>query len=189
MSDAEPDPGATNRGRFRKGRSGNPGGRPRKQPVAVASAFDIVVGKTLTVTRNGIPREVTMEEALQHRTYQDAIAGKRMAQRQVLKWIEKREAWIAENRPAAVVHPIRAYRMHDASNADEAMLLLGMVVEDPDRTGPEWTERSLLLEPWAVQLALKRRRGRQPLDQKAIDDITRSTSNPRSLRWPRGSAP
>jgi hypothetical protein len=33
-----------------------------------------------------------MEEALQHRIYQDALAGKGMAQRQVMKWIAKREA-------------------------------------------------------------------------------------------------
>jgi hypothetical protein len=29
--------------------------------------------RTLTVTQGGKPREVTLEEALQHRTYQEAI--------------------------------------------------------------------------------------------------------------------
>jgi hypothetical protein len=31
--------------------------------------------KTLTVTRDGIAREMTVEQALQQRTYQDALAG------------------------------------------------------------------------------------------------------------------
>jgi hypothetical protein len=42
--------------------------------------------RTLTVTQGGKPGEVTLEEALQHRTYQDAIkGGNRASQREVLK--------------------------------------------------------------------------------------------------------
>jgi Family of unknown function (DUF5681) len=185
LSGSSPEPGSSTGGRFRKGRSGNPGGRPRKQPVASTSAFDIVVGKTLMVTRNGVPREVTMEEALQHRTYQDAIAGKRIAQRQVLKWIEKREAWLEKQRPNKRTPAFKTVHLHDADNADDAMLLLGIVVENPDRTGPDWKERQLLLEPWAVQIALDRRRGRTVLEQMDIESIMRCTRHPDSLRWPR----
>jgi Family of unknown function (DUF5681) len=188
LSGTGPHSGAPNRGQFRKGRSGNPGGRPRKQPVAMASAFDLVVGKTLTVTSNGVPREVTMEEALQHRTYHDAVAGKRMAQRQVLRWIEKREAWLARHRPAAK-QPSPIVFMHDAENANEAMLLLGIATEDTDRTGLDRKEQYLLLEPWTVQMALDRRRRQRPLEQKQVNEITRYTRDPRSLRWPRGSGP
>jgi Family of unknown function (DUF5681) len=185
LSGSGADAGGATRGRFRKGQSGNPGGRPRKQPVASTSAFDIVVGKTLTVTRNGVPREVTMEEALQHRTYQDAIAGKRMAQRQVLKWIEKREAWLEKQRHKNRTPAFNTVHLHDADNADDAMLLLGIVVENPDRKGLDWKERQLLFEPWAVQMALDRRSGRTVLEQKDIETITRCTRRPDSLRWPR----
>jgi Family of unknown function (DUF5681) len=90
-----------NSGWFGKGRSGNPGGRPTASPAPQSSAFDIVVEKTLTVARHGIAREITVEEALQQRTYQDALAGKRMAQREVLKWIAKREAWLVKHAPKA----------------------------------------------------------------------------------------
>lgn len=47
--------------RFRKGQSGNPKGRPRKvrPEQASASAFDIVLDKTLTVMQNGVERELT----------------------------------------------------------------------------------------------------------------------------------
>ena len=54
-----------------------------------------MIDKTLTVTQGGVPREVTVEEALQHRTYQDAIAGNRAARREVLKMIAKREQYLA----------------------------------------------------------------------------------------------
>jgi len=57
------------------------------------------VDKTLTVAHH--TREITMEEALQQRTYRDALAGKRMAAREVVKWIMKREAWLAEHEPKA----------------------------------------------------------------------------------------
>ena len=57
---------------------------------------------SLTVTQGGVAREVTAEEALQHRTYQDAIAGSRAAQREVLKMIAKRERYLASTRQEAV---------------------------------------------------------------------------------------
>jgi hypothetical protein len=41
------------------------------------------------VAHQGGTREITVEAALQQRTFQDALAGKRMAQREVLKWIVK----------------------------------------------------------------------------------------------------
>lgn len=92
-------------GRFEKGQSGNPKGRPRKgrNEAAEASAFDVIVEKTLTITRDGVQREVTVEEALQHRTYQAALAGDRAARREILKMIAKREAALAKTRPRQIV--------------------------------------------------------------------------------------
>ena len=87
--------------RFRKGQSGNPKGRPRSERATPGSAFDIVIDKTLTVTQGGVPREVTVEEALQHRTYQDAIAGNRSARREVLKMIAAREKYLSAASAAA----------------------------------------------------------------------------------------
>ena len=80
----------SNGGWFRKGRSGT-GGRPIGSRAPQSSVFDIIVEKTLTVTRHGITRETTMEEALQQRIYQDALAGKGMALRAIAKALIRSE--------------------------------------------------------------------------------------------------
>ena len=63
------------------------------------TAIRQTVRTRVQVTQNGKPREVTVEAALQHRTYQDALAGNRAAGREVLKMIAKREKWLAAKAP------------------------------------------------------------------------------------------
>ncbi|MCA0273117.1 MAG: DUF5681 domain-containing protein [Proteobacteria bacterium] len=177
--------GASSKGRFKPGKSGNPKGRPRKVVEARSSAFDVVIDRTLTITRNGQPREVTMEEALQHRTYQDAIAGRRMAQREVLKWIRKREAWIAARNATKGTRRIEVKQSPDPMNALDALLILGIATPDDDvaKYGPNDQYRRALLEPWAVQAALDLRRSATPLTGKERAEILRCTRNIASLRW------
>jgi hypothetical protein len=170
--------------RFRKGKSGNPKGRPKAEKANTGSAFDIVIDRTLTVTQGGTPRSVTVEEALQHRTYQDAVAGSRLARREVLKMIARREEYLATKhgkkwRTVEWGHEV------DPENAEAALLLLGIADYNPARQGPEYQGRQLLLEPWAVQAALRRRRGGQRLSDKEVSEIRRCTREAGSLRWPR----
>ena len=101
MSDKPRSHAAQNPGWFPKGRSGNLKGRPTSSHVPKSSAFEVLVEKTITVADRGATREITMEEALQQRSYRDALAGKRMVQREVLKWITKREAWLTKHAPKA----------------------------------------------------------------------------------------
>jgi hypothetical protein len=178
--------GATsNPGWFRKGRSGNPGGRPTASRVSQASAFDVVMEKTLTVAHRGGTREITMEEALQQRTYQDALAGKRMAMREVVKWIIKRETWLAKHAPKASRREIPLLSSPDPDNADAALLLLGIAAANPARADIGADRAQLLLEPWAAQAALRRRRGGQRLTDGERNEIRRCTRDPDCLRWPR----
>jgi hypothetical protein len=177
----------SNRGWFRKGRSGNPGGRPSTSPHSQTSALDVVVEKTLTVAHNGGTREISMEEALQQRTYRDAVSGKRMAQREVLRWITKREAWLAKHASKASPRPITHHISPDPDNADAALQLLGIAAFNPDHADIGADRAQLLLEPWAVQVALGRRRGGQRLTDRERDAIRRCTRDPDSLRWPRGT--
>lgn len=172
-------------GRFRKGESGNPKGRPKSRPSPSPSAFGIVIDRTLTVTQNGTPREVTVEEALQHRTYQDAITGNRAARREVLKMIAKRERWLAATAPKqhSIEHLVEPV---DPENANEAMLLLGIAERDTRDYGPNDENERLLLLPWAVQAALSRP-GRRRLTAKEVSDVKRCTRDAETLRWPAGT--
>jgi len=121
-----------NPGWFPKGRSGNLKGRPTSSR-SKASAFEVLVEKTLTVEGQGGTREITVEEALQQRTYQDALAGKRMAMREVVKWIIKRETWLEKNAPRSSRQMITHGIAHDPDNADAALLLLGIAAHNPER--------------------------------------------------------
>jgi hypothetical protein len=128
-----------------------------------------------------------VEEALQQRTYQDALAGKRMAMREVVKWIIKRETWLEKNAPRSSRQMITQGIAHDPDNADAALLLLGITTHNPERADIGAGRAQLLLEPWAVQASLRRRQGGQRLNDKERDEIRRCTRDPNSLRWPRGT--
>lgn len=166
--------------RFRKGHSGNPGGRPKVRRPHV-SAFDVVFDKVLTVTQGGRERELTVDEALQFQTYQEALKGNRTAIRLVLKMIEKREAALARlHKPQP--NPVTTRFEFDAVNADEAMRLLGIV--EPD---PLWGDEHprMKVATWAVQAALSRP-GRRKFTEKQVENIKLFTTEAGKLRWPRG---
>lgn len=176
--------GSGSTGRFAKGQSGNPKGRPRKTRVMVAStsAFDIIVDKVLTLTRDGVAAEVGLEEALQHKTYQDAIAGSRLARREILKMIVKREKVRAERapKPQSSVEFLKEYM---AENANEAMMILGIVEEDPRSWGGSQPMTPILLRPWVVNAAVSRHRG-LALRRADIDDIVRCSVKDAALKLP-----
>ena len=187
MSKKPGGPSASNPGWFPKGRSGNPKGRPRGSRVTKGSAFEVLMDKTLTVPYRGGTREIPFKEALQLRTFQDALAGKPMAMREVLKWIRTREAWLAKHEPKAhkpipwLLSPV------DPDNADDALVLLGIAAPSPAREGFSANRAQLLLEPWAVQAALRRRRGSKRLTEQEVNEVRRRTRDSNALRWPRGT--
>ncbi|QIK78866.1 hypothetical protein G7077_08130 [Sphingomonas piscis] len=172
-------------GRFQKGQSGNPAGRPKARRPHI-SAFDVIIDKTLTVTQNGVERELTIDEALQLQTYQAALKGSKMAVRHVLKMIEAREVALAKAAPAPRSKPIKFQWENDARNADEAMLLLGITVRDPSWTQPCQYGVRMKMANWAVQAGLSRP-GRRKLSQNQIDSVKWSAFEPDKLRWPRGA--
>lgn len=177
---------------FQAGVSGNYKGRPKDnaaadRPDASASAFGIIINRTFEVTQNGQQHELTAEEALQWRTYQDAIKGDKLAQREVLRMIAKREKWRTKNEKA-VRRKIEFLSETDPDNADEAMLILDVAAIDQERQRQSSrTRKYLLLELWAVQAALSRRSGGRKLDDQEIEEIKRCMRDPTALRWPRGS--
>ena len=100
--------------------------------------------------------------------------------------LQLREAWLAKNTPKPA-QPIRHSTSHDPNNADAALLLLGIATRDPTRAGLSKDREQLLLEPWAAQAALRRRRGGQRLTDRETSEVRRCTRDPDSLRWPRGT--
>lgn len=179
-----PPPSST---RFQKGESGNPRGRPKGKKKPSGSVFDVILDRTLTVSQGGHPHEITVEEALQHQTLQEALNGSRSAQRELLKMIATREKTLSKKAASAPLVPPQTETSPDPTNADQALLLLGIAARNPDRQDPGFDDEQLLLEPWAVQLALSRRRGGKKLETREIEEIRRSTRNPDSLKWPRGT--
>lgn len=171
--------------RFRKGESGNPKGRPRKHRApSHSSAFEVILEKSLTIMQDGEPRELTIDEALQHKLYQDALAGNRPARRQVLKMIEKREKWLADRAPKQQHRPAEMKFEHsDPENHNEAMLLLGIIDWDAEKQHYGGEYKRYLLEPWAAQAALSRS-GSKNLRGEDIASIKRCTRDPDKLRWP-----
>lgn len=169
-------------GRFEKGQSGNPDGRPKaRRPHN--SAFDIIFDKVLTVTQGGVERELTVDEALQIQTYQAALGGSKMAVRAVLKMIEKREAAILKLNPPA--HPgVRMEIEHDSPNAEAALRILGIAVDGHVPPGGGEGARRLKLTNWAAQAGISRP-GRKAFTDKDREDIRRYTLDPDELRWPR----
>lgn len=177
MSDTSERSRSPRTGRFQKGHSGNPKGRPRKQrvlPDAPRSAFEIVLKKRVTA---GIDQELSVEEALQLRTYRDAVAGNRTARREVLKMITKREKAMADRglRTQRTMPSVTSKKSPDPRNADAAMCLLAITA--PNKSRVERDPDAILLEPWAVQAALGRRRGGKALtteDISAISNVARA---------------
>ncbi len=171
-------------GRFVKGQSGNPSGRPKaRRPNN--SAFDIILDKMLHLVQGGVDRELTVDEVLQLKTYQAAIEGNRMAVRQVLKMIEKREAALRKLAPQEAPKP-RPFRfVSSTDSANEAMTLLGIICED---TGawPSDAPPKLLVETWAAQAAISRP-GRRRSDKPNKDTLHLFVKDYAELRWPRGA--
>jgi hypothetical protein len=172
-------------GRFQKGESGNPAGRPKARRPHI-SAFDIIFDKTLTVTRDGIERELTVDEALHLQTYQAALKGSKMAVRAVLKMIAKREMALGKLAPTPRQGPMEWHWEEDPRNADHAMLLLGITVPDPGWSGECQYGVRMKLATWAAQAGISRP-ARRKLPRKNVDDVKREALEPDNLKWPRGT--
>ena len=74
--------------RFKPGRSGNPGGRPKRP--SMNGAFDRVANRMLTVRQGGRKRRMTAVEALLLGLMDRALKGDRVAEREMCRLIGAR---------------------------------------------------------------------------------------------------
>lgn len=167
-------------GRFVPGHSGNPEGRPRRdKPKQDKSAFDVLDGRQVTVVMGGLPRELTMLEALFYKTYQEALDGGRMAIRHVLKKIMAREA---KRSPHVPRFPLMLFEDPDPADVDDALIVLKIATKSEGCTRPDGRP-FLQLESWAASAAFRRRK-LGPLSRQNLKDIREQTRDADSVNWP-----
>ena len=184
MTDGKRGGEAGEKTRFKKGQSGNSNGRPRSQPRFAPSAYNIIIDRIVTITKDGQQREATMAEALQIKNYNLAIKGNSSAIIEVLRMIAAREKALPKTTELGFTVKHLTARV-DPNNAFDAMLLLNIAELDTsyaDVTEPD--DRRLHLLPWAVQAALNRR-GLKKTSERERADINMHTLNRETLKWPK----
>ena len=145
--------------RFRKGRSGNPKGRPpgrKKEPP-----YEAVLGQMVTVREGGIERRVTAAEAFALYLTKQGLDGDNAALRQAAAAIgdarAKRREFSPQGRPTLVIEFVSSSLL-SCGTVNTALVPLRMARKlDRNRN----TDR-MALEPWIVEMALDRLGSRRP---------------------------
>ena len=175
MSETEPvgygkPPHAT---RFRKGQSGNPGGRPINRHREIP--YDAVLGQMVTVREDGRERRVTAAEAFMLRLVQMGLAGDSSAARSALEAIETARA----RRP----EPHRGQKLTITFVAAGTNTILGPLGIACKKFATDQTRVRFELQPWIVEAALARLAPRQ-LTEEQQREVWTNTRTPHKVQWP-----
>ena len=127
------------RTRFKKGRSGNPKGRPRKKPD-LYSELTKVLRENVTITVEGQQKQVTVQQALLLRLRDQALRGELWAGKLLQKVVTALPESESESRPVDLQGVAAAYdrlmkewarkEAEAGQNPEEAAAV-------PDPVGPE----------------------------------------------------
>ncbi|MBT5051199.1 MAG: hypothetical protein HOM58_22070, partial [Rhodospirillaceae bacterium] len=134
--------------RFRKGRSGNPKGRPRGRKKELP--YDAVLGQMVTIREDGVERQVTAAEAFLLHITKRGLEGDGAAARDALAAIEEARAARGLDRQIEIDTII--VQIVSPGSVNTALTALRMA-RKLDRFRP--TAR-MALEPWLVEKALDR---------------------------------
>lgn len=160
--------------RFKKGRSGNPQGRPRGRKKTLP--YDAVLGQMVTIREDGIERKVTAAEAFLLHMTKRGLEGDGPAARAAMAAIEQARA--ARGGGDDVVQVI-IRRMVEPGSVSTALTALRMATKlDPYRS----TAR-IALEPWLVEMALERL-GSRRLSREEQAKVVAATRTPKKVQWP-----
>ena len=166
--------------RFKKGRSGNPKGRPpgrNKKPP-----YEAVLGQMVTVSEDGIERRVTAAEAFVLYLTKQGLDGDNAASRQAAAAIgdarAKQREFSPQGRETIVINFVSTSFLR-CGTVNTALVPLRMA-RKLDRYHN--TDR-MALEPWIVEMALDRL-GSRRLTLLEQQQVLRTTRTPKKVRWP-----
>lgn len=161
-------------GRFRKGQSGNPRGRPKNRHREIP--YDAVLGQMVTIREDGHERRVTAAEAFLLQLTQKGLAGDSVAARASLEAIEAARAARSCNQPTRtkIVWKGVAYGM----DAIIGTLGIAQLKYPKDEARVRWE-----LNPWIVEAALARL-GIKRLSQHEQREVWNATRTPHKVNWP-----
>jgi hypothetical protein len=177
-------PSKSNRGWFPKGRSGNEGGRPPRTRAPQDPLLEIF-SEPIRVNGPDGSRDMSQEEAMEWATFRAALTGTAAAIKDMTEMLTEYQGTPAEHAPGLTPQPIELVAAQHPSNADEALLLLGIAAPYAESMGLACIP--LMLEPWAAQAAISRRRGAGRLSDGQREGLKRFIRDFGSLRWPRGT--
>ena len=164
---------------FAKGKSGNPKGRPKG--ISNAGSGASVINTMVTVAVDGVPRKMSLNEALLMGLAQRGLAGNTPAAREFLKIAEKiaekaeQKKIEAEKHPEGIMPPFARFllRSGDMSACSEPLRRLDAIQIE----GKVYRVRT-----WVVEAALARNeRNRLSLNDKDFEAIAKSMLNPEDL--------
>ena len=160
--------------RFRKGKSGNPKGRPRNRNREIP--YDAVLGQMVTIREDGRERRITAAEAFLLQLTQKGLAGDSAAARSSLEAIEGARATRGEDEQTISVIVYKSIR----SGADVILdkLNIARLKYPSDEQRVRWE-----INAWIVEAALARIGDRQ-LSSEEQQEVWANTRDRHKVRWP-----
>ena len=160
--------------RFRKGRSGNPRGRPRGRGRELP--YEAVLGQKVIIRENGRERRVTAAEAFLLQLIKRGLDGDSAAARAAIAAIgDIRDADVSvDYGPTGIVV---AFVSPGSVNTAVECLRIGTKLDRFRETA------RMMLEPWMVEAALARFAEKR-LTPEQQEIVVKATRTPAKVRWP-----